>query len=132
MHTVTPFYAAILAFMLIFLSFRTLLLRRRLGIGTGTGNHENLARAIRAHANFIEYVPLTIILVFFLEALTGSTLRVHVICLVLIVGRLLHAYGISQVNENYKYRVAGMLATLGCLISVSINLFISYIISFTG
>ena len=124
---ITPLYAAIIALIFVGLSFRTLLLRRRLGIAIGTGEDPKLTRAMRVHSNFAEYVPIALILIFFLEQTTYTTVWVHVLCLGLIVGRLSHAYGVSQVNENYRFRVFGMILTLGTLISASSRLIISYL-----
>ncbi len=82
---------------------------------------------MRVHSNFAEYVPLTLILFYFLEVETDSDLRIHVLCVSLIVGRLLHAYGVSQIEENYRFRVAGMILTLGCLITASTSLIVRYV-----
>ena len=81
---------------------------------------------MRVHSNFAEYVPLALILFYFLEVETDADLWIHVLCVSLIIGRLLHAYGVSQVEENYRFRVAGMILTLGCLISASTRLIVSY------
>jgi uncharacterized membrane protein YecN with MAPEG domain len=35
----------------------------------------------------------------------------------LLIGRVLHAFGISQAEENYRFRVAGMALTFVALIS---------------
>ena len=123
----TPLYAALIALIFVVLSVRILLLRRRLGIAIGTGEDQKLARAMRVHSNFAEYVPLALILFYFLEVETDAELWIHILCVSLIIGRLLHAYGVSQVEENYRFRVAGMILTLGCLISASTNLIGSYI-----
>ena len=124
---ITPLYAAIIALIFVVLSFRTLLLRRRLGIAIGTGENPILTRAIRVHSNFAEYVPIALILIFFLEQVTDAIFWVHLLCICLIVGRLSHAYGVSQVNENYRFRVFGVFLTLGTLISTSSRLIISYL-----
>ena len=123
----TPIYAAIIALIFVVLSVRTLLLRRRLGVAIGTGEDQKLTRAMRVHSNFSEYVPLALILIYFLETETDTDLWIHVLCISLIGGRLLHAYGVSQVEENYRFRVAGMILTLGCLISASTRLIVSYV-----
>ena len=123
---ITPFYAALVALLFVALSFRTLLLRRQLGIAIGTGENEKMARAMRVHANFAEYVPLALLLIYFMEVLTDAGLWVHVLCIALIAGRLSHAYGVSNVVENYRFRVTGMVLTLGCLISAAGRLLISY------
>ena len=123
----TPLYAAIIGLVFVVLSVRTLLLRRRLGIAIGTGEDPELTRAMRVHSNFSEYVPLALILFYFLEVETDADLWIHVLCVSLIVGRLLHAYGVSQVEENYRFRVAGMILTLGSIISASTRLIVSYV-----
>jgi hypothetical protein len=123
----TPLYAAIIGLVFVILSVRTLLLRRRLGIAIGTGEDPELTRAMRVHSNFAEYVPLALILFYFLEVETDADLWIHVLCVSLIVGRLLHAYGVSQVEENYRFRVAGMILTLGSIISASTRLIVSYV-----
>lgn len=108
---ITPIYAAAFALMFIGLSVRTLRLRRRHQVAVGSGDKPVLQRAIRAHANFAEYVPLTLLLISFLEGTAGSTAVVHGMCAALLVGRCLHAVGISQVVEDYRWRVAGMALT---------------------
>ena len=123
----TPLYAAIIGLVFVVLSVRTLLLRRRLGIAIGTGEDPELTRAMRVHSNFAEYVPLALILFYFLEVETDAGLWIHVLCVSLIVGRLLHAYGVSQVEENYRFRMAGMILTLGSIISASTRLIVSYV-----
>ena len=124
---ITPLYAAVAALFFVVLSFRTLLLRRKLGIAVGTGNNQMLERAVGVHSNFAEYTPITLILIYFFETQTESVTLIHVLCISLILGRLLHAYGVSQIEENFRFRVTGMILTLGCLIAVSIRLIASYI-----
>ena len=124
---ITPLYAAIAALIFVGLSFRTLLLRRKFKIGIGTGRNEALARAIGVHANFAEYTPISLLLIFFLETLHGTVVWVHVLCIALIAGRILHAYGVSQINEDFRFRVVGMILTFGCLISASSRLIGSYL-----
>ena len=124
---VTPLYAAVAALIFVVLSFRTILLRRKLSIAIGTGNNQTLERAIGVHSNFSEYTPITLLLIYFFENQASSLILVHILCLTLIVGRLLHSYGVSQIDENFRFRVTGMILTLGCLITVSIRLIFSYI-----
>jgi len=126
MHT-TPFYAALFGLVFVVLSFRTLLLRKKLKIGIGYGDQPILIRAISAHSNFAEYVPLALMLIFFLETEIHANLFVHVLCITLLFARIIHAYGISQINENYNFRRIGMVVTIGVIISTSTRLIISYI-----
>ena len=123
--TVTPLYAAIIALVFVALSIRTLSLRRRLGVAIGDGEQAVLTRAVRAHANFSEYVPIALLLIFLLELGTDSKAWVHALCAVLLVGRLSHAYGVSQIEENYRYRVFGMAMTFTVIISASLRLVVA-------
>lgn len=96
-----------------------------MGVGVGTGDNLTLERAIRAHSNFTEYVPISLLLLYFIEAGGGSIIVLNSLFVALLLGRIIHAYGVSQVNENYKFRVFGMFLTLGVLISASMHLLTS-------
>ena len=101
---ITPIYASLLAGLFVFLSVRTLLFRRKLRIGIGTNDNEQMLRAMRVHSNFAEYAPLALLLILMIELIGGSNLIIHFTSIALLAGRALHAYGVSQTNENYSYR----------------------------
>ncbi len=126
MVTITPFYAAILGFLFFVLSFRTLRLRRRLQIAIGDGGNQPLLRAMRVHANFAEYVPLSLVMVLMLELAAAYDGLVHLLCICLVLGRLIHAYGVSQVSEDYRFRVVGMALTLVTLVGSAVSLLVVY------
>ena len=65
---VTPLYAALLALLFVALSVRTLRMRRGLGIAVGDAGDARMLRAMRVHANFAEYVPLALVLMYLLDA----------------------------------------------------------------
>lgn len=123
---ITPFYAAFLGLVFVGLSVRTLRLRRSLQIPIGDAGNKVMLRAMRAHSNFAEYVPLALFLIYFVEIQSAHRLLIHALCLCLVVGRLTHAFGVSQVTENYKYRVFGMAMTFTSLVVSSIYLLASY------
>ncbi len=125
---ITPAYAAIFALVFVVLSVRTLLIRRGANVAIGDGGDPRLARAARAHSNFAEYVPIALLIIYFREIQDAGAVWIHVHCLTLLVGRILHAYGVSQVNENYRYRVAGMALTLFAMISASVLLLAGYLV----
>ena len=95
---ITPLYAAILGLLFVVLSVRTLRLRRNLKIALGDGEQPILMRAIRVHSNFAEYVPISLLLLFFLELQIGPTLLVHLLCVGLLAGRSVHAYGVRNTS----------------------------------
>lgn len=109
-----PLYTALLALLFVFLSIRTLNLRRKLRIVIGDGGNPVMLRAMRTHANFAEYVPLGILLIVGSEQLDAPAALLHALGLLLLVGRLLHAFGVSSESEVLAYRVTGMAMTLTC------------------
>lgn len=122
---VTPVYAALLALVFVALSIRTIRLRRRYRVGVGDGNHAGLQRAARVHANFAEYVPLALLLVYFAESGGAPPLLIHTLAIALLCGRLLHAWGVSQTSENYRYRVCGMALTFSVIITACLFLLLA-------
>ena len=123
---ITPIYVALLAILFLFLSFKTIKVRKRLKIGVGTGDNPELLRAMRVHANFSEYVPITLILILSVELLKGHFVLVHCLGASLLISRALHAYGVSQSKEKLKFRVSGMLMTFSTmLVSIFSILYLS-------
>lgn len=109
-------YAALLAVLFLVLSIRTLRLRRRLKVAIGDGENTLLLRAIRAHANFAEYAPFGLILIIACETLAAPALLIHVLGMALLIGRLLHAFGVSRQAEVFAFRVSGMASTFACYV----------------
>jgi len=105
-------YASLLALLLIALSLNVVRLRQRHQVGIGTGSIQALERAVRAHGNFCEYVPLTVVLLVLVE-LGGSVpaWSLHLLGLVLVVARLAHAVGLSRSAGASKARIVGTLLT---------------------
>lgn len=108
---ITPLYAVVLAALFVALSVRALRIRRAAQVPVGDGGDARLLRAMRAHANFAEYTPIALLLVYFCELLHGSTAFIHLLGSCLLAGRAIHAFGVSHVHENYRYRVVGMVLT---------------------
>ncbi len=115
MPVIVPFYAAVLALIFIFLSARVIVARRQFRVRLGSGGQELLERRIRVQGNFAEYVPLTIILLTLLELYGADRWLIHVLCIGLIVGRSLHAYCVSRIDEDINHRRAAMMLTIGVL-----------------
>jgi uncharacterized membrane protein YecN with MAPEG domain len=93
---ITPLYAGMLGLLLIILSYNVS--RQRIGnkVALGDGGIPSLQRAIRAQANLTEYAPLALILLAAIEAQGFSAPIVHFFGILLLVGRLLHGFGLSR------------------------------------
>ncbi len=124
---VSPVYVAFFALILVALSVRIMRLRGQLRVALGHGNEPKLERAARVHANYCEHVPISLLLIYLLETIAGSHYWIHILCIGLLIGRIVHAYGVSQVSENYRYRVTGMALTFAVIISASVGILLVYV-----
>jgi uncharacterized protein len=113
--TILPIYAAIFAIFFIVLSFRVARQRQSLKIGLGDGGNKDMQRAVRVHANFAEYVPLCLLMIYLVEQSGVYAWFVHALGMGLLVGRLSHAFGVSQNRENLVFRVTGIVLTFAVL-----------------
>lgn len=107
----TAFWAALLAPVGIWLSVRVIGLRRRLRVAIGAGGQPALERAMRAQANFFEYVPFALLLLALAEAGGAPGWIIHPLGAALLAGRLAHGWGITREREDFRFRVGGMMAT---------------------
>jgi uncharacterized membrane protein YecN with MAPEG domain len=108
---ITAFYASLLALLFLLLSLRVIAQRREARVEIGHGESAQLLRRMRVHANFAEYVPMTLILMALAESLKAPSFFIHLPGLVLIAARVIHAYGLSQTPHILKLRVLGMWLT---------------------
>lgn len=122
---ISPLYIAVFSLMFALLSLRVIRLRQTVRVAIGDGGDKALRRAIRVHGNFAEYVPLTLILIFAAESVGVSTEWIHGLGIALFVGRLLHAYGVSQVKERLLFRQLG-LSTNGLVLIMTSVLIIGH------
>jgi len=124
---IVPVYAAVLAFIYIVLAIRVIRLRQSAKVAIGTGGNAGLERSMRVHANFAEYVPFALLLATFVEMQGAPKWRVHLLCLALVAGRLVHAFGVSQERENIRLRVVGMVMTFAVLAGMALSLLVARI-----
>ena len=109
--TIVPVYAALLAFVYIYLSTRVIALRRERKISLGANGDPAMERAMRVHANFAEYTPFALLLLYMLETNGGHEIWLNILCAALLAGRVLHALGLAKATENFRYRVLGLVMT---------------------
>lgn len=118
----TSFYAGLLAFVYVVLSFRIILMRRKYQVGIGHGKQNELHRAIRVHGNFAEYVPLALLLMLLLELNQTESWLMHVLGLSLLVGRLFHALGLGKsAGTSVPRFVGGILTYTMMLVAAGLN-----------
>jgi uncharacterized membrane protein YecN with MAPEG domain len=108
-------YVGLFGILLIVLSLRVSFARRDARVALGDGDNELLRRGIRAHSNFVEFVPIALLLLMLAEHTGLGSLLIHLFGIVLLAGRISHAYGISQTNEVFIFRMVGTIATLAVI-----------------
>ncbi|OHT22678.1 MAPEG family protein [Providencia stuartii] len=106
---VSSLYAVLGALLLIKLSLNVVKLRNQYRVSYGDGGFYELQTAIRVHGNAIEYIPIALILLLFMEMNGAQVWMIHLCGLILIAGRVLHSYGLK--NHDISYRRSGMAAT---------------------
>ncbi len=111
MLPVTSLYAGLLALLVLALTINVIRLRRAHRVGIGDGGNHQLSRAIRVHANAVENIPLVLLLLAVAEFNTSPQWLLHVAGLSLLLGRLLHAWGLLSSAGTSAGRVIGMLLT---------------------
>jgi uncharacterized membrane protein YecN with MAPEG domain len=122
--SVTGFYLGLLALIYAALALEVARLRRGNRVLFGDGENFRLRSAIRAHANFIEYVPIIALLVAMLETSGVSAVGVHVMMGALLVARLLHPLGMYSKPGTWQFsagRVGGIVITISVLIAAALS-----------
>ena len=125
--SITAFYGAILALILVALS--VWVIAGRFGKQTlfGDGGDDSMMRRVRSQANFVEYVPFAVLIIALLEASGASQALVRTLLVVLVVARLLHPIGmLAEANtpRQFACRGGGIIATLIVIIVAAFALLI--------
>jgi uncharacterized protein len=82
-----------------------------------------LHERIRKHGNFVEWVPMVMLLMLLAEARGAGSLSLHAAGALLTLGRVLHPFGLKADNPLHPLRIAGnmgaILATLILFVSLA-------------
>lgn len=112
---ITPLYAGFFGLMLVALSWRVTHLRRKYEGHHATKmneqGHNELAAAVRAQSNIVEYLPMALLLMWTLETMQFSALVLHGLGILLIAARLLHLHGLNEPSGNGPGRKLGTRLT---------------------
>ena len=122
---ITLLYASILGLLSVLLANQVLYVRLR-------GGKEEKWRSNateRVQANFVENVPLDLIILFIFEYSSSSNNLIHIFGILLILFRLLHAWGMSK-NEGANY--PRLIGAQGTFLLISVMSFASTILYFNN
>ena len=108
---ITALYAGALASLAIALAVNAARVRGKYGVGLGDGGKPELLQAIRMHGNFAENAPLGLVVLLVLELTATAAWTIHALGGALVIGRVLHAWGLSRSADRSFGRAAGTVLT---------------------
>ncbi|HEY2818541.1 MAG TPA: MAPEG family protein [Casimicrobiaceae bacterium] len=120
MPAISAFYAGLIGILLIILALRISALRRRLKVGIGDGDDPVLARTIRVHANTVEWALPTLLLLVLAELNRAPPSLLHICGIALVIGRILHAFGLSRTSGASSGRFVGTGLTWVALTALAV------------
>ncbi len=123
----TAFYAGVLALVLVGLSGWVMAGRLAGNVLHGDGGDADLQKRIRSQANFVEYVPIALILVGLLEGRGTGHGTIQALLVALLVGRLLHPVGMfapANSPRQFACRGGGMVLTFGTIVVAAVMLLV--------
>lgn len=118
---VTSALAAVSALALVGLSIPVSMRRFKARVLLGDGRDQVLLARIRAQANFVEYVPVALVVIGLAEVNGAATWLVWTSAVSLALGRAIHAAGMLT-GAQTKPRAAGMTLTWLALVLGAIGL----------
>ena len=100
--------------------------RGAMKVSIGDAGDTTLLLRIRRHGNFVEWVPMLLIIMMLGEGLGAPALYLHVSGALLLMGRLVHPFGLKADNAAHPLRYVGnssnILALLNAMVCVFVNL----------
>lgn len=115
---ITLTIAGAAALLNIWLAVRVSRLRRAHKVSIGDGGHTGVATRMRAHANFIEYTPIFLILLALIEMARGSETWLWIVAILFILARIAHPFGMDRPGSN-PLRAGGVAITWLVLIGLA-------------
>ena len=125
--SITALYTGLFLLLMLVLAMRVVMWRRRVHIAMGDGDHKDLRKAIRAHGNAAEHIPLVLLGMAVLELNGAAAWSLHLYGSVFFVGRSLHALGLTRTPSVNAPRQIGVLITWLVMLAMGIQLLISTI-----
>ncbi|MCB9745200.1 MAG: MAPEG family protein [Alphaproteobacteria bacterium] len=98
---------------------RVIYIRIRDQVALGDGHNRKLQRAIRAHGNFAEWAPLALLTLGVADLRGASPTAILGVGGVLLLGRVMHGFGLNRRSGPGIGRTGGMALTLMALVAAA-------------
>jgi uncharacterized protein len=119
---VSSLTAGVLILAQMVLLWATVLVRRRVRQSLGEAGDPALTRAVRRHGNFAENAAIFVVSLALVEMLGAPRWFVAGLAALFVIGRVVHAIGLSQTNTVNPWRVAGVIATVAAGLILGLRL----------
>lgn len=119
---VTALYALPLIVVFLILWISVTKMRAGQGISIGDGGNPELLLRIRRHGNFIEWVPFTLLLMLIAELMGAPAIYLHISGALLVIGRIVHPFGLKPANASHPLRIVGNSANILSVLNLSVCL----------
>jgi len=120
MPRITLLFASLHALLMLLLLARISRHRHGHRIGLGDGGDAELGRKIRVHGNFVEHVPFALLLLALLELSGLPVLWLWIFGGALLIGRVMHAMGLSRTGGYSIGRFWGTALTWLVLLAMAL------------
>ncbi len=121
---ITPIYAVPLAVIMLALWINVTRARAARSVSIGHGEDVGLHEKIRRHGNFIEWVPLVLLIMLIGELRGVGPAWLHAAGLLLVISRLIHPFGLRADNPAHVLRIVGnsgsLLALAICVLGLAL------------
>jgi len=125
---ITGLYAALCALLVVILGLRVAYYRHSHKVGVGDNGDRALVKRVRAHGNAVENVPIALLLLLLLELNQTQPAWIHACGIVLVIGRLAHAIGLSMSTGASLARFVGTLLTWTLILVMALLLLWQYLV----
>ncbi len=115
MPLISPLYVGLLALLSVGLGLRVSRVRMKCKVSVGDAGNPEMIKAIRVHANSIEYIPLGVVLLVLMELQGAHTWQIHLAGAGFLLARLMHAYGFGRTPQLTAARFWGMILNYGII-----------------
>jgi uncharacterized membrane protein YecN with MAPEG domain len=121
LEMITALYASICGLLVVFMAVRVSYMRGKQKVDLGDGGKDAMLRCIRIHGNAVEYIPISLILLFFLEMQGSAHWFLHLLGITLVVSRLLHMQGLMQSAALTPGRLIGTGLAWALIVVMSLD-----------
>ncbi len=104
---ITSLYAVPMAVLMFLLWLNVVKRRSAAKISIGYGDDTTLHEKIRRHGNFIEFVPMVLVMMALAEMNGANGIALHSAGILLVVSRAAHPFGLHQNNALHVLRIIG-------------------------